>query len=1304
MGTNLDITKDLVSLFEQQAKATPDAIALEDIDKKLTYGQLEEQTRFLAIELQQKYGVKKDSLVGILMGRCADYVIASLAALRAGGAFLVLELAYPEKLLQKVVRDASPNIILTHSKHSSRLPTDFPIKQLDTEKILESNLKLQPSDNDLDRLAFVSYSSGTTGQPKGIANPHRAAVGSYALRFGISDLNPGDRVACNVFFIWEILRPLIRGATTVAVPDSVSYDPEGLVNFLQSREIVDTLMTPTLLATVLASEAKKLQLPKLKSLWLNGEVVTVDLCTRAKAAFPSTHLFNVYSASETHEVAAGEVTDLITKSSAIKNGVCPVGPLLDPKNVFIVDPESDKLVENGSVGELCVGGPLLARGYLNLPEATQKAFLTNKFSPQGGRLYRTGDEARIVEGLLEITGRIGGYIKTRGYTVQPGAVETAITKRLAVRACAVVGHGEGIEKRLVAYIVRDVTATNRPWPNIEQPLGHSPEARRFLTNDLAHYMIPSVWIALDKLPTHTVSGKIDTKALPSPPMTRPGTPVAASASGARQIRVETIIEAWSAALNVPRDAIHVGEADFFDLGGHSLALADLASKLTKAFGFHIPLSALAADASLKGHLAAVTAARDGHLAELQSDLPAIMAADSKLDDEIRYPSSPTPRHRLSDAKTVLLTGATGYLGAFLLRSLIAASSAKIVCLVRFPQPNEKYKPDGLARIRNNLNDLGLWNDSLLDRMEVLPGNLPQTRLGLSEEHFAQLAKRVDIVISCAAIVNLVYPYAALRAANVGGTREILRLAALGGATVHHISSNGALPVTGKPWTESAQITVEEAVQDVPDGYGQTKWVAEQLVLEAQERGIHASIIRPGTLSGCNETGSSNPYDLLNAIVVESLRLGKAPVVEGWRCEMTPVNYVAQAITAICEYDGDGKKDLQTVFHLADPAPLLATKLFELLEASGYKTEKLPWNKWKAIWQESIEERNKDTKLPFTADILKGGMPTTEGLTEAPLLDDAKTRPILEKLGLPRPKIDEQLWHTYLRHFYARGWLPSPPSDAAKKENGVSNGYTNGVAGLNGTTKGRLSGRVAVVTGASSGIGAAVATALAREGAKVAIGARRKDALEKVQKGMIAATLSGRSEKDFVAIPTDVTDAKQVERLVQTANEQLGQVDIVISIAGVMYFTMMANVQTEQWEQTVDVNCKGLLHCLANTVPSMLKNGKGHIVAISSDAGRKVFPGLGVYSASKFFVEATLQALRLETAGKGLRVTAVQPGNVSTDLLNMSTDAEALKQYGEPSGAKVLDAEDVANSIIYALTQPEHVAVNEILIEPRDEPI
>jgi NADP-dependent 3-hydroxy acid dehydrogenase YdfG len=184
----------------------------------------------------------------------------------------------------------------------------------------------------------------------------------------------------------------------------------------------------------------------------------------------------------------------------------------------------------------------------------------------------------------------------------------------------------------------------------------------------------------------------------------------------------------------------------------------------------------------------------------------------------------------------------------------------------------------------------------------------------------------------------------------------------------------------------------------------------------------------------------------------------------------------------------------------------------------------------------------------------------------------------------------------------------------------------------------------------------------------------------------------------------VTDRKQVEALVQAANDELGPVDILVSCAGVMYYTMMANTQVEEWDRTVDVNCKGLLHCLSSTVPGMLSQGSGHIVAISSDAGRKVFPGLGVYSASKFFVEATLQTLRLETAGKGLRVTSVQPGNTATDLFGMSTDAEAVKKYGEPSGAQILDPEDVANSIVYALKQPPHVAVNEVLIEPRDEPI
>jgi NADP-dependent 3-hydroxy acid dehydrogenase YdfG len=244
----------------------------------------------------------------------------------------------------------------------------------------------------------------------------------------------------------------------------------------------------------------------------------------------------------------------------------------------------------------------------------------------------------------------------------------------------------------------------------------------------------------------------------------------------------------------------------------------------------------------------------------------------------------------------------------------------------------------------------------------------------------------------------------------------------------------------------------------------------------------------------------------------------------------------------------------------------------------------------------------------------------------------------------------------------------------------------------------LQGRIAVVTGASSGIGAAVARALVHEGAHTVLAARREDALTEVQAG-----LQGGEVRTLI-VPTDVTDRRQVKSLVARTEEDLGPVDILVNCAGLMYFTLMKNRHEDDWERTVDVNCKGALNCIGAVLQGMLDRGWGHIVLISSDAGRKVFPGLSVYSGSKFFVEALAQGLRLETAGTGLRVTTIQPGNVVTDLLALSSDEEALKLYGQPSGARVLDPEDIAKTVIYALRQPDHVAVNEILVEPRDEPV
>ncbi|KAK3622611.1 hypothetical protein LTR56_022076 [Elasticomyces elasticus] len=1275
----LDTSKDLSALFTEQVHSTPDAPALEDQDAAYTYAELDQKVSDLTKRLQH-HGVGRDSSVGVLLPRSADYVIACLAALRAGGAFLVLELAYPPELLADVIEDARPSVVVTYRAETGKIKEGIPLVVLDDEAVIENGASEEkfetPDESDLDKLAFVAYTSGTTGKPKGIANPHRAPVLSYDLRFGLSDLQPGDRVACNVFFVWEVLRPLLRGATTVAVPDEVSYDPVALVELLRTKKITETLMTPTLLATILSRHPKLGErLPELRTLWFNGEVLATDLARRALKALPNARLLNVYSACETHEIACGDVAEMLDDDAPY----CPVGPPIDPKHAYILDGEGKK-VEAGTSGELFFGGAMLARGYLNRPETTAEAFTPDQFDEaDGARKYKTGDLARMLpSGLLEITGRVGAMIKLRGYSVVPGKVEDAVVKRLAVKHCVVIADGEGLERQLVAYVVHDEeSSAERPVMEIDGS-GRSPAARKELSSHLAQYMIPALWVEMSELPTHEVSGKIDLKALPPPPREKSG-PNGLS-SHKDPIGINEIAEIWAETLHVSRKSIKP-EHSFFDLGGHSLSLAELGARVSRAFGFKIPIARLADPTTLEGHVQTIRGVRDGQIAAVQADLPAALRVDSELDHDIRPPKG-TRIHSLKEADTVLLTGATGFLGAFLLSDLLESTSATIICLVRFAEPSESDVAAGVARMRRNLIDLGLWRDAIMERVEILPGNLERKRLGLSSDKFAELGSRVQVIVHAAATVNLVYPYAALRAANVGGTREVLRLACVNGATVQYVSTNGVLPpsASGHGWPEDSMIWVDAVPEKIPDGYGQTKWAAEQLVYESGRRGLPVRILRAGTISGHSASGAANAWDLLTALFVESIMLGYAPDVEGWRAEMTPVDFVSKAIVHLANQT----QAKQLVFHLGDPDPVPTSEVFEHLAELGYPTQKIGFEEWVALWTEK-RGALKGGEGAFTVDILRSGMPSVEFLRGIVVLNNAQTRPF--RAMVERPKVDIVLLETYARHWYARGWLPRPPSRQLAK-GGAAATFRKSV----------LTGKVAVITGASSGIGAAVAAALAREGCHLALGARRTEVLEAVKRRLAIR------EGKVIIRQTDVTDRPQVQALMQAAETELGPVDILVSCAGVMYFTMMKNTHDEEWDRTVDVNCKGLLHCLSSTVPSMLERGSGHIVAISSDAGRKVFPGLGVYSASKFFVEATLQALRVETAGKGLRVTSVQPGNTATDLLGMSTDTEAIKQYGEASGAKILDPEDVANAIVYALKQPEHVALNEIMIEPRDEPI
>jgi NADP-dependent 3-hydroxy acid dehydrogenase YdfG len=269
------------------------------------------------------------------------------------------------------------------------------------------------------------------------------------------------------------------------------------------------------------------------------------------------------------------------------------------------------------------------------------------------------------------------------------------------------------------------------------------------------------------------------------------------------------------------------------------------------------------------------------------------------------------------------------------------------------------------------------------------------------------------------------------------------------------------------------------------------------------------------------------------------------------------------------------------------------------------------------------------------------------------------------------------------------------------------------------SSGRLAGKIAVVTGASSGIGQAVAMALHAAGAKVCLGARRLDRLRATCAALneteaeSPASRAHAPPKRAIAVKTDVTDRASVKRLVSQAEKTFGGgVDILVNVAGVMYFTLMKNAQEDEWERTVDVNCKGVLNGFGAVLPGMVERGAGHIITISSDAGRRVFPKLSVYCASKFFVEALSTGTRAELIGTGLRITTIQPGDCKTELVMNNTDKEALEELGIKAGATVgegwgndfnlLEPSDVADAVMYAATAPAHVAINEVLVEPRDQ--
>ena len=976
------VERGLHDLFKTQAMETPDELAIVFGHERISYSQLDQATDVLGAYLQY-CGVSTDDPVGIFMETCPEYIVASIGTLKAGAAFMPMALDSPQPLLCAIVAESQPKVVVTKSRYLSKLDgfAGTHILSIDSDQSWRSfDAATCGTHVNGDSLAFIPYTSGTSGDPKGVMLTASSVISSYFSRYKFSSYSVGDRVACNIFFAWEFLRPLLKGGTVYVIPDDIVFLPRSLTAFISEHRISEMLFTPSLLQGVLNSaelEVMRAQLSSLRVVWLNGEVVPTSLLKLALSVLPdAVRVFNTYSISETHDVCTVELTDLCVDGM----DVCPVGLPMDGVTVQVL-PEGRFAFTSSGAGELFIGGRGLAQGYLKRPDLDSERFVRWN----GETYYATGDLAEIdVSGMTTIIGRDDAMVKIRGYSVYLGAIEEALRNHCDVRDAVVLAETEHeTNKRLVAYVVRSSRAT---W-NVDAKSGTSGDLRRLLERYLPLYMVPSRFMELDVLPVSQQTGKLERKSLPKPRDRRTRveerTPLPKDATAAE--RHLALRELWGETLDIDRDSLE-DDWNFFDLGGHSLAGLELTLGIEQTFGIELSGTEIYEHPTIS-ELAAYLERRGSYMESKVS-----LANDSVLAPEI-LPTGSVRTTRLSEASSVLVTGATGYLGAFLLAELLRTTgqSTRYYCLVR-DRASGHGKPGN--RVLETLKFYGLLRQSMEGRIVPVLGDISRPQMGLDSERYQELAEEIDLIFHCAASVNYAYPYAVAKPHTVDGTSEALRFACTAGTkTMQYISSNGVFPGGDEaPYLENKQI--DAFVDRMEGGYNQAKWVAERLVWSAVSRGLPACIFRPGNIGHHSSTGTVNPNDFQSLIIKACARSGSAPLVPDWRFEMTPVDFL---VTAIAKFSNEAAH-LGKVYNVVQEDPVTADSVFAHMENRGYVTDRVSLAEWKSRLQE-MADRDDDLEL----GVLVRSLDSVAGyLSDTSSYDISQFSKALAETGLTRP--------------------------------------------------------------------------------------------------------------------------------------------------------------------------------------------------------------------------------------------------------------------------------------------------------------
>lgn len=905
----------------EQARRAPGALAVADAQGQLTYGELNARANQVAHYLRAQ-GVGPDILVGVCMERSADLVVACLGILKAGGAYVPLDPSYPAERLTFMLADAQVAVLLTQERLRASLALQAPhVVCLDSDwpRLAQESPEDPPETASAADLAYVIYTSGSTGQPKGVQVEHRGLlnlIGWHQQMFCISAADRATQCASPAFdaTVWELWPYLSIGAS-IHIPEEITLlEPNHLQAWLLRQNI-----TICFLPTPLAEQVIDLAWPTkttLRLLLTGGD--RLSRWPRVDLPFA---LSNNYGPTENTVVSTSGLV-----VAGRQNGLLPhIGHSIYNVRTYILDTHLQP-VPLGAVGELCISGVGLARGYLNRPELTAEKFVADPFHA-GARMYRTGDLARYrLDGAIEFLGRIDQQVKLRGFRIELGEIEAVLKQHPSVHdAVVVTRQGEGnmaAEKRLVAYIVPAAGVEPAGLSTARKRSALASDLRVFLQARLPAYMTPAAFVLLKALPL-TPNGKVDRRALPA---LEPDGPSVEGTIAPRTPEEGVLAAIWAQVLGRP--AVGVDD-DFFALGGHSLLAAHVITLVSTAFQRDIPLRTL---------FEAPTVAAFARVISSNATAPAPvtlldLAADVVLDPTI---SPPSVAHASSThpPAAIFLTGATGFLGAFLLHELLASTRASIYCLVRAASDEEAGR-----RIQQTLTDYQIWHDDWRGRIVPLAGDLGKVRLGLSLESFDRLAATVDVIYHAGAQVHYLHPYATLKAPNVQGAVEILRLACQQRAKpVHYISS---IAVAGAMSADShVREDADLGACSSSMGYTQSKWVSEGIMRLARERGLPVAIYRPGRIGSHSQTGVANPNDFFTRLLAGCIQLGLAPAAP-LEENLMPVDYAARAIIHLSRQPATANQ----TFHLLNPEATRWSQVVGAAREFGYPLRLVSYQQW-----------------------------------------------------------------------------------------------------------------------------------------------------------------------------------------------------------------------------------------------------------------------------------------------------------------------------------------------------------------------